>query len=116
MLALVDQFPRHSRYNEAVSLDKEAAEAYMQKLSEDEAEIPTESRPMMSDFTLEAEMMLDVVNELKVLNNTQVARGGGHPGKPKFLRGPATAFEEIKFKMRENEHAELVAKFLPKAP
>lgn len=118
MLSLIDQLPRNSRYRQALANDEDMARAYLAEFDDDiddQAPSDDDGRPEMSDFSLEAELLLEVVNELKSLRAEAVGLQTGKAGaKPRFRKGPMTAYERVRYQVREAQHNVLAAMLTPR--
>ena len=103
--------PRDTKYREAMSLDLELAQAYMDSPDFDDS--PQDSRPAMSDDSQLVVLMRDVANQLRLLRSEQISVAGGNPGKVHFLQGPRTAMEIAEWQRKQRNHLSLVGRLLP---
>lgn len=92
------------------------AERYLREFERDPEAVGTadDGRPEMADFSLEAELLLDLVNEVKALRGDVVASAGAKPAKPRFRKGPMTAIERVRLRIDQEQHNDLVARLTPR--
>lgn len=117
MLSLIDQLPRNSRYRQALANDEDMARQYLEEFDiDDDAPVSDDDgRPEMSDFGLAEELLLEVLNELKAMRSENVGLQTGKAGaKPRYRKGPMTAMERIKYRVREEQHNSLVSRLAPR--
>lgn len=91
LLELIDGLPGASRFNEALSNDPELAEIIAMQPE------PTEAwRPRVQDFSLTNMLLVQVVEGLKALQQTQIAAAGKKPSPIKPFPTPRTAIDRAK--------------------
>lgn len=98
-------------YREALSLDKEMAQAYME--SPDFEEEPKDPRPRMSDDSATVVMLRDIANQIRALRSDTITVAGGKAGKMDYLKPPKTAMESAAYERRRRDHLSLAARLLP---
>ncbi|MDO5743497.1 MAG: hypothetical protein Q4P23_03430 [Micrococcaceae bacterium] len=100
LLELIDGLPSASRLNEAISNDPDLAEAIA---SQPEPSEPWS--PRIADYSLTNVILIQIVDSLKALQQTQIAAAGGKPGHMKPFPTPRTAIDRF----REAQEQEFIA-------
>lgn len=92
------------------------AERYLREFDRDPEAVGNadDNRPEMSDFSLEAELLTEIVNELRASRAEAIAVAGGRAAKPRYRKGPASAIERVRYRIREEEHLDLVSRLAPR--
>ena len=93
------------------------AEQYIREFERDPDDVGSESdgRPDMADFTLEAELLLDLVNEMKAMRSEAIALATGKAGhEVAFRKGPLTAYETVSGRLEYEQHSILVSMLTPR--
>jgi hypothetical protein len=116
LLELIDRLPRNSQYRQALMNDEEAAEQYLREFERDPEAVGSadDGRPPMAEFTLEAELLLDLVNEVKALRSEAISMETGKSPKMRFRKGPMTAIERVRLRLDQEQHNDLVSILAPR--
>lgn len=119
LLALIDQLPQNSRYYEVYLNDPEIAERIAR-----EQEAEREGRetggpkwsPPQRTWSPEMEMLAQVVDQLQVIQATQVGAAGGKPRKPRQHPRPRSRVDDFRQQIREVKQDQIIDIFMPAAP
>lgn len=94
------------------------AEQYIQEFERDPGDVgdsQNDGRPEMSEYDLHAELLLELLNEIKVMRYENMGIASGKPGpKPRFRKGPLTAYETVRQRLEHAQHDLLVATLTPR--
>lgn len=106
LLSLIERLPAASHLAEAQSDDEDLARALLGKPQ-------SEYRPRISEWSPVVAELNNVVDRLGELTATLVAVNGGKPPRVRPRPRPYTAIDRVRWQMREQQHASLVARLLP---
>jgi hypothetical protein len=121
LLNRIDHLPRTSWYSMAVANDEEHAEALARAqgvAKKDDGPY----RPPMTYFSPEYEMLMNLVNEVRLLRGITVAvnTAKGKASSPEMLQGPSTAYARVVRRVdkerMQKQHNRLVSALLPQKP
>jgi hypothetical protein len=95
LLNLIDHLPRDSRYQEALSSDRELAE----KLAFDD-DVESPAAPPLSEFSRQVELLADVRDLLQLLRGDIAARAGQKPPAFDPTPRPVSELQSARGRMR----------------
>ena len=96
ILRLIDQLPRASRYNEAVSNDPEHVEMIIEARRKSNA--PVQKGPRVSEYTAVVERLDTLIDAINSNTATTIAAAGTRPPKVHLQPRPQTAYAEIEYR------------------
>lgn len=99
---MIDGLPSYSAYQEAVALDEELAERYV----DDEA--PGEYRPRISDWSPTEQLLAGVFDRLGEVVYAISATNGGKPSEPKAWPRPETAQDRVVRRRQRQQYDDLL--------
>lgn len=110
LLRLVDNLPRNSRFAAAVANDEDHVRAVIKAT---EGQPKTSSAPSLADYTLESELLMEVVDLLQSNIHAVLAGAGAKGlGKIKPRRRPETAYQDVQLQMAQESYEKVRAKIM----
>lgn len=109
LLNLLDGVRRDSYLSEAISLDEELAKAYLDR-EDSEDEEGRRPKRRLSEFSVEAELLSDLVDRVGELIQTVAATRGAKRRRIEPMPRPETALHRIRHRRAHNKHKYTVAR------
>lgn len=109
LLNLIDRMPRDSHTRQAMALDEEHVEMVQTALETIGEDRDTAGGPLLSEWSLNAELLAQVIDALTVNTHATMAAAGAKTPKFKPVRRPQTAYERVQHRRRLAGHDRVVA-------
>lgn len=110
LLNLLDGLRRTSHTYEAITMDEELAEAYLERERRSGAEAKAKARRRMSEYSVEAELLSYAVDRLGELIVAQAVGRGARRRKVEPMPRPETALHRVRERRSRSKHQYTVAR------